>query len=354
MKTNRLTAPIALGAAALGMTLVPGLAPQTAAAAEVEGPRVSWEVSLWGNRRGFTEGVEALAEYLAEKTDGNFTLNLQYGAVLSDPTENLDGLQLGAFEAGTVCSFYNPGKTPVSTGLNLPFLPLPTLESQHRAYAEFLQHPVVQAEWASWDTVPIMSVLMPNYEIMGRGTPPQNLADWQGRRVNASGGHSPLMQAIGAVPTTIPSPDIYSTMERGALDAVVYPYTYAFQVYSLHELSTWVTDGWNLGTVHCALAANAHAYEVLPQQYRDLIDAAIPQAYERQIADYRRVDEINEELFEARGLQRVQLTDDVREALQAAVTPAWQAWVADMDSRGRPGQELLDLILSAAERAVRD
>ena len=123
------TKSMALGSLILGALAVPGLAPQSALAAEVDGPAVTWEVSLWGNRRGFTEGVEALAAELSERTGGKFNLTLQYGAVLSDPTENIDGLQIGAFEMATICSFYHPGKLPLSTGLNLAFLPLPTLES---------------------------------------------------------------------------------------------------------------------------------------------------------------------------------------------------------------------------------
>ncbi|MFU8862499.1 MAG: C4-dicarboxylate ABC transporter substrate-binding protein [Rhodobacterales bacterium] len=352
MTPKHLTTSLTLGAMTLGLALAPSFTPTAATAAEVDGPAVTWQVSLWGNRRGFTEGVEALAAYVAEKTDGKFTLAMNYGAVLSDPTENIDGLQLGAFEAGSVCSFYHPGKLPVSTGLNLAFLPLPTLESQHKTYAEYMKHPAVQAEWASWNTVPLMSILMPNYEIMGRGEAPLSVADWQGRRVNASGGHSPLMQALDAVPTTIPSPDMYSSMERGALDAIVYPYTYAFTAYSLQELSTWVTDNWNMGTVHCAFAANTDAWNALPQQYRDLIEAGVPQAYEHQIADYAETQEKDEAEFEKRGIERVPLNDDVRATLEGAVKPSWDAWVADMDRRGHPGQELLDLILTSAAAAT--
>lgn len=349
MTMRVLTTPLALGSLILGGWALPLATPVQAA--EVEGPAITWQVSLWGNRRGFTEGVEALAAYLSEKTDGAFQLSLQYGGVLSDPTENIDGIQIGAFEMATVCSFYHPGKLPISTGLNLAMLPLPTLESQYRTYAEYLRHPAVAAEWASWSAVPVMSVLMPNYEVMGRGEPPMDAQAWAGLRVNASGGHAALMQALGAVSTTIPAPDLYSSMERGALDAIVYPYTYAFTAYSLQELSTWVTDRWNLGTVHCALVANEDAYNGLPQQYRDLIEEAIPAAYAHQIEAYQTVDATNEADFEARGLVRVPLSDDVRAALTSAVQPSWQAWVDDMNSRGAPGQELLDLILSSAAAA---
>lgn len=344
-----LSVAAALGAAISATSVA--VAPSQALAAEVDGPKVTWLVSLWGARRGFTEGVEGLAEYLSEKTDGNFELSIQYGGVLSDPKENIDGLQLGAFEAATVCSFYHPDKTPATTGLNLAFLPLPTFEVQAHVYGEYLKHPTVAAEWAKWNAVPLMSALMPNYEVMGRGDMPDSLEDWQGLRLNASGGHANLMEAVGAIPTTVPAPDLYTTMERGAVDGIVYPYTYAFTAYRFHEISEWVTDHWNLGTVECAVAANTDAYNALPEQYKTLLDEAIPAAYAYQIEKYAEIDADSEIQFAERGLKRIEITDEIRAALVAAVEPSWAEWVEGMNAQGLPGQELLDLILSEAAKA---
>lgn len=324
-----------------------------AQAAEVDGPKVKWLVSLWGARRGFTEGTEGLKEYLAAKTDGNFELDLQYGGVLSDPKENIDGLQLGAFEMATVCSFYHPDKTPATTGLNLAFLPLPSFEVQYKVYAEYMKHPAVQAEWAKWNATPLMSALMPNYEIMGKGDAPMALADWEGKRLNASGGHAELVGAIGAIASTVPAPDLYSSLERGAVDGIVYPYTYAFTAYRFHELSNWVTDHWNLGTVQCNIAANTDAYNSLPDQYKALLTEAIPAAYAYQIEKYAEIDKASEEEFAKRNLTRIPLTDEISAALKAAVAPSWQKWVDEANAKGLPGQELLDLILSSADAAAK-
>lgn len=235
-------------------------------------------------------------------------------------------------------------------GLSQAFLPLPTLEAQYKVYGEYLQHPAVQEEWAKWNATPIMSALMPNYEIMGKGETPTALADWDGVRLNASGGHAALMEAIGAVPSTMPAPDLYSALERGVIEGMVFPYTYAFVAYRFHELSDWVTDAWNLGTVQCTVAANTDAYNALPEQYRALLNEAVVPAYEHQIAAYAEIDEANEKEFEERGLERIPLTDDIRAALDAAVQPSWQAWVDDVTAKGMPGQELLDLILAEAEK----
>ncbi len=86
-----------------------------------EAVAVEWNVSLWGTRRAFTEHVEKLAELVAEKTDGDFTINISYGG-LSKNTENLDGISIGAFEMAQFCAGYHADKNRTITVLELPFL----------------------------------------------------------------------------------------------------------------------------------------------------------------------------------------------------------------------------------------
>ena len=50
---------------------------------------VTWNVSLWGKRRAFTEHVHKLAELVDKKTNGSLKLKISYGG-LSKARENLD------------------------------------------------------------------------------------------------------------------------------------------------------------------------------------------------------------------------------------------------------------------------
>ncbi len=68
-----------------------------------------WNVSLWGQRRAFTEHVHKLADLVEEKTDGQFTMKISYGG-LSKETENLDGISIGAFEMAQFCAGYHADK----------------------------------------------------------------------------------------------------------------------------------------------------------------------------------------------------------------------------------------------------
>ncbi|MEX0583081.1 MAG: TRAP transporter substrate-binding protein DctP [Sneathiella sp.] len=324
----------------------------SAQAAEVEGPKVKWLLSTWGKRRGIMEGMESFSEQISKATDGNFEVSLQYGGVLSDPKENLDGLKLGAFEAAMFCPVYHPSKTPAITGLDLPFLPVTDLEARVKVHEGYLHNPAVLDELARWNAYPLMTALMPNYEVMGKGEAPKNIGDWEGLRLSASGGIGDLMKSIGAIPTVVPAPEMYQSLERGVMDGVAFPYTYAFAAYNLHELSDWRTEKSALGSLTCVLVANKQAYEALPTEYKELIDRVKPVAYKHQIDTYVSIDETNEKLFEEQNLEKVRFSEeDVEKIMEQAVQPSWDAWIAARNAEGLDGQALLDEILALAKEA---
>lgn len=337
---------ITLGFGAGGVTV------STAQAAEVDGPKVKWLLSTWGKRRGIMEGMESFSEQISKATDGNFEVSLQYGGVLSDPKENLDGLKIGAFEAAMFCPLYHPSKTPAITGLDLPFLPVTDLEARVEVHEAYLHNPVVLEELARWNAYPLMTALMPNYEVMGKGEAPKNIQDWEGLRLSAGGGLGDLMKSIGAIPTAVPAPEMYQSLERGVIDGAAFPYTYAFAAYKLHEISDWRTEKSSLGSLTCVLVASKQAYEALPPQYQELIDRVKPNAYKHQIDTYTTIDEKNEKLFEEEGLEKVRFSEeDVEHIMNKAVQPSWDAWVAARNAEGLDGQALLDEILALAKKA---
>lgn len=349
MKLKHIT-NLGLAATFCSATAMFTLPAQTAHAAEVEGPKVKWLVSLWGARRGFSEGIEGLAQYVSDKTDGNFEISLQYGEVLSAAGENLDGLYLGAFESAAFCSLYDPTKTPALSGLDLPFLPVETLEQRKRVVEDYYLLPSVQEEFAKWNAVPLMGILMTNYEVMGTGDAPTTLDGWDGMRISSTGGVGQLMKELGASVTVVSAPDMFQSMERGLIDASTFPYTYAFAAYRIHEVADWVTDNWSLGSMVCHLAANQSAYEALPDQYKQLLKDAAEAGYAHQIAEYQKIDAENEAVFADIDLNRVPMNDEIRTALTTAAQPSWDAWVETANSKGLPGQELLDVILESARR----
>src|SRR6056297_3067456 len=133
-----------------------------------EAMATEWNVSLWGKRRAFTENTEKLAELVAEKTNGEFTLNISYGG-LSKNRENLDGISIGAFEMAQFCAGYHRDKNPTITVLELPFLGVSNLEEEVAVSHAVYDHPAVQEEMAQWNAKMVMTSPMPQYNLVGTG-----------------------------------------------------------------------------------------------------------------------------------------------------------------------------------------
>jgi len=317
----------------------------------IDGPSVSWNLSTWGTKRAFTAGMEYVAEQVSAKTGGKFNIRLHYGEALSKARENFDGIKIGAFQAAQYCNFYHPGKNPASMVLTLPFLPLGDLKVSMYVREAVMAHPDYVKDMDNWNAMTYMSALLPQYEFMGRGKPPQNLEDWKGLRVRAGGGLGTAMQALGATRTTVPAPEVYTGIERGTMDAASFPYTYSHASYKLHEISDWFTSNMSPGTTECGTVFNKDAFAKLPDQYKKLLMDLKAPAYEVQIKAYHDIDEKNLPMFREK-LKEVVYTDaQLDELRKIAAQPVWDQWVAEnkdkMDAQG-----LLDLVMSEAKKAA--
>ncbi|MBM3644731.1 MAG: C4-dicarboxylate ABC transporter substrate-binding protein [Alphaproteobacteria bacterium] len=333
-----------LVAAAAALALVPiGAAAQT-----VQGPKVSWKIGAWGKPRAVTEGIELLARHVKERTGGNFTITIGYGT-LGGEKELLDILSRGALEMTMICSSYHPDKQPAYTVLDLPFLPLPDPATQWRVHDAIHKHPFIVKEFEKWNASLYVSSLLPQYEFVGRSSPPpRKLADWKGLRVRAIGGIGEAMRNLGAVPTSVPASEVYTLMERGTVDAVSFPSTYAHQSNKTHEIGKWYTANLSPGTQACPALINRDHWAKLPDQYKALFDEAKPKIFEALAAAYKKADDTNIPLFRRR-LEFVTYSEaDLAEFRKAGAQPVWDAWVKERAAQGIPAKELLDLILKTA------
>ena len=144
------------------------------ALAASHGKNVNWNLSTWGKRRAFTEGIEEVSKYVADKSDGHFTIKINYGGTLSKPRENLDGISLGAFEAATFCASYHADKNKAVTVLELPFLPITNGDVQKAADLAVYSHPATIKEMKKWNAKLLMSAALPQYCLLYTSPSPRD------------------------------------------------------------------------------------------------------------------------------------------------------------------------------------
>ena len=304
-----------------------------------------WNVSVWGKRRAFTEHVHKLGELLDQKTNGEFTLNISYGG-LSKNKENLDGISIGAFEMAQFCAGYHADKNRVVTVLELPFLGVENLAQEVAVSAAVYAHPAATEEMAQWNAKLLMTSPMPQYNLVGTGEPRTTLSDFEGMRVRATGGLGKAFAAAGSVPTSVTATEAYQAMESGLVDTVAFA-QHAHLSFGTINQADWWTANLNPGTVNCPVVVNIDAYESLSDAHREALDGSVQEALDHYVANYGELLAKWDSVLAEKGVTKVEISADVIDAFRAkAADPIRDAWIADMEAQGLPGQELYDLVMS--------
>jgi len=306
---------------------------------------------MWGNPRALSAGMEAIAEEVSEKTGGKFNIKIFYGGQLSGARENLDGLQLNAFEGAAICNFYHPGKNPAWMVFSLPFLPLGDPKVDQYVRSKLFEHPAIVADMERWNAMPYMSGLLPQYEILGKGDAPTSLDDWSGMRVRAGGGLGSAMEALGATKTTLPAGETSTAFQRGAVDAAAFPYTYAHVSFGIAEEADWFTANLAPGTSECGWIFNKTAYEALPSQYQELLMSLRGKGMDVEQAAYAEQDKKNLPVFKETMQEIVYSDSDLAKFREVAGQPVWDAWIA-ANADKFDAQGLFDAVWSYAEEAM--
>ncbi|MEP3046453.1 MAG: TRAP transporter substrate-binding protein DctP [Roseibium sp.] len=341
----KLLKPLLLGAFAASLSMGPA-----AQAANIEGPKVFWKISMWGNPRALSAGMEALAEKAAEETGGNFQIKIFYGGQLSQARENLDGLKLNAFEGAAFCNFYHPGKNPSFMVFSLPFLPLGDPQVDKYVRSKMFEHPALIADMEKWNALPYVSGLLPQYEILGKGEAPRKLEDWSGMRVRAGGGLGSAMEKLGATRQTLPAGETSIAFQRGAVDAAAFPFTYAHVAFKISEEADWYTSNLTPGTSECGWLFNKTAYEALPQQYKDFLMENRDLVMDTELAAYAEQDKKNLPVFEETMEKIVYTDEELARFREVSGEPVWKEWIgANQDKFD--AQAVFDAIWQYADEA---
>jgi TRAP-type mannitol/chloroaromatic compound transport system substrate-binding protein len=318
-------------------------------AANVDGPAVFWKISAYGNSRALTSGMEALAEKVSAETDGKFQIKIFYAEQLGPAREALDSIKLNAFEGAAICNFYHPGKTPAWMVFSLPFLPIGDPKVDRYTRKKMFEHPAIVADAEKWNALPYASGLLQQYEIMGRGTPPETLEGWKGLQVRAGGGLGDAMELLGATKQTLSAAETLTAFQNGTIDAAGFPYTYAHVAFKINEEADWYTANLAPGTSECGWVINKTAFEALPQQYQDLIWEGRDLVLDTQQAAYAAEDAVNIEMFE-QTLHKIEYTaEELERFTTVAGRPVWDKWVAENQGQFDAQGVLDDLLAYAAE-----
>ncbi|MEL6683515.1 MAG: hypothetical protein AAFQ09_12885 [Pseudomonadota bacterium] len=142
--------------------------------------------------------------------------------------------------------------------LELPFLGVTSLEQEVELSLAVYEHPATQTEMARWNVTFLMPSPLPQYNIIGTGSPPTQLSDFKDMAVRATGGVGTAVQALGAELVSILSTEVKEALDKRQIEAVAFA-PHAHMSFNTIDGANWWTTNLNPGTVNCPVVVNTDA-----------------------------------------------------------------------------------------------
>ncbi|WP_294928785.1 C4-dicarboxylate TRAP transporter substrate-binding protein [uncultured Paracoccus sp.] len=161
-------------------------------------------------------------EDIAEATGGEVSFELYTSSSLLPPTTTLSGVGDGVAQLGLVAASYTPSELPLSGMINdLAFTATDPMATA-LAFTEIaMTNPRFQEEYTQHNTVVLGAYSTPVY-LFACMMDIVSTDDIRGKKIRTAGtAQNEWIISLGAVPVSVPSPDIYSGLERGSIDCTL-------------------------------------------------------------------------------------------------------------------------------------
>ena len=293
-------------------------------------------------------------EKVEEVTKGRVKVTPYYSQTLCKSPDNWDATKSGVCDISWTFVGYLPGMAPLTDVVTLPFLGI-NKAAQCGAILWQLHEkfPEIQQEYAG-NKVLLFKATNP-YFIATSEKQVKTVEDLKGLKLRVHAGPpTEAMKALGAVPLLMPAPDLYTSLEKGVLDGVVYAaaFTHYFKLDEVVQYYTWVPIAPSYGVI----PMNWDTWNSLPPDIQEQImsigglEGSMWWSYGWDCTwDYIK------NLATERGNPFIEYfppPEEYDRFAEIGGKPIWNKWLANCQGKGLPAQEVLDETLRLMEEGV--
>ena len=207
---------------------------------------------------------------LPKRTNGRVNLE-----VTSLPELGLTGFELvrvmkaGLVDMADVLPTYVSGDVPLIEGVDLPgFFSLEEFDKSHKAHVAW--HKIMKANEAKLGGAFVGSYAYA-YQVLYSRKPIQALTDLRGLKVRVFGAaQTDFIRALGGEPVSLPVAEVYTALERGAVDAAITGTIAGFSL-KWYEVTKYMVD-LQIGPVMIALVVSKRTWDKLPADLRKVLE----------------------------------------------------------------------------------
>jgi TRAP-type C4-dicarboxylate transport system substrate-binding protein len=325
-----------------------------AAAIAAAGPAPAQEIKLtfadqnspagWGP----SHALQPWVKQVEEATKGRVKIEVYPSQTLIKGIDMWKGIRSGIADIGWCVQGYWPEQTPLSDVVSLPFLPIATAEKGSEAlWKLYEKFPGIQKEFNDIQPL-VLYTGSPNLLVSKK--PVKTADDFKGLKLRVLGGPpTEMAKAMGAVPTLIPMPDVYQSLDKGVVDGAAAPWE-AVHGFRLYEVARSYTIA-PFYVAYFSVCANKQRWQTLPKDVRDAImsvsGAAGAKFWGKNFFDTAEQGVIASAKAGNYELDRYTVPpDEVARWTKIAGEPIWNEWVKKMEGKGhRDARDILTTAL---------
>lgn len=278
------------------------------------------------------------AERIHEQSDGRIQIEIFPAGQLLQVDEIFDGVQGGVADIGWSMPGATPGRFPVMSVMELPFL-FTDAETASQVLMEMYEDGEMDAEFEG-----VRVLYLHTHAAGSLNTIPrvETLEDMQGLRMRfPSPAARMLLERLGAQPVGVPAPQAYESLERGVLDGVAFPFD-AMQGLRLGEQVNYHIE-WPTYVLTFYLIMNENAFDAMPEDLQQIIldnsgmneAVAVGRAWdESEISARAYVEELGNEIYS--------LSPEEEQRWVDAVMPGLDAFIEETEERGIAARDIYD------------
>lgn len=281
------------------------------------------------------------AEEMAAKSDGRLAIELYAAMSLGGtPGDLVDQAIDGAVDISLTLPGYTPGRFNKTEVFELPFM----MEDAVATSAAFYDMVTADLQDGEFADMKILSAWVHGPGVLHTAQPVTKLEDLAGYELRGpTRVITDLIGELGATPVGMPLPSIPEALSKGVINGTVLPWeiTPAIKLGELVQNHTEFGGDRALYTATFILAMNWDAYDALPDDLRDLLDANTGKAMARDVAATMVArDAAGRAFYEGNTI--IQLDEAEVARWQAAAQPVYDRWIARAAEKGFDGQAIID------------
>jgi TRAP-type mannitol/chloroaromatic compound transport system substrate-binding protein len=265
------------------------------------------------------EGVQLMADWIDKMSAGRLKIKVYGGGELVPALELFDAVSNGAIQMGHGASYYWGGKIPASNffaavpfGLNAQQMNAWLISGGGLALWEETYAPFNVIPFPGGNTGVQMGGWF-NKEI-------KSLADMKGLKMRIPGLGGKVVTELGGATIQIAGGEIYTSLERGVIDAAEWIGPYHDYTLGFHKIAKYYYyPGWHEPGTTLEVIVNKQAFEKLPADLQEIVRTAAYRANHWMLSQFEaKNNEYLQKLVNEEGVKLLKFPEEVLKAAKSA------------------------------------